>query len=225
MSRDVLGVATGLAVLITGVIAVVNLIGPADGPSAENLPLQSPWSLQPSQSQRRHPSKGCPASVLLSCGSCNGAEMPVRPVRGTWLRCLRRSPLFSSNTGHPSWCRQSLGICNESVRHSETGTDPGLDRSRPRLGNPVTIAGLEPANAEATSPTVTTPSTSPVATASQIAAMPNLPVQGLVILRYQPSVDSTPEVRTVYVQQKGSQAPGGAPAQPASAPEPRSSGS
>ena len=38
MSRDVLGVATGLAVLITGVIAVVNLIGPADGASAENFP-------------------------------------------------------------------------------------------------------------------------------------------------------------------------------------------
>jgi hypothetical protein len=55
--------------------------------------------------------------------------------------------------------------------------------------------------------------------------MPNLPVQGLVILRYQPSIDSTPEVRTVYVQQKASQAPGGAPALPASAPEPRSSGS
>jgi len=92
-------------------------------------------------------------------------------------------------------------------------------------GTAVTIAWLEPANAEATSATVTTPSTSAVETASQMAVMPNLPVQGLVILRYQPSVDSTPEVRTVYVQQKAAQAPGGAPAQPAPAPEPRSSGS
>ena len=61
------------------------------------------------------------------------------------------------------------------------------------LGTAVTIAWLEPANAEATSPTVTTPSTSAVATASQIAAMPNLPVQGLVILRYQPSGGAHPK--------------------------------
>lgn len=90
-------------------------------------------------------------------------------------------------------------------------------------GTAVTIAGLEPANAEAATPPVD--AASAVAPASQVSAMPNLPLQGLVILRYQPSVDSTPEVRTVYVQQKASQAPSASPAQPASAPGPRSSGS
>ena len=38
MSRDALGVVTGLAVLITGVMAVVNLIGTADPPPVENPP-------------------------------------------------------------------------------------------------------------------------------------------------------------------------------------------
>lgn len=93
-------------------------------------------------------------------------------------------------------------------------------------GTAVTIAGLEPANADATPPTVTAPlPTGVVAATSQVAGLPNLPVRGLVILRYRPSVDTTPEVRTVYVQQKAPQGQSGAPAQPASAPAPRSSGS
>lgn len=37
MSRDAFGVVTGLAVLITGVVAVVNLIGMADEPPVANL--------------------------------------------------------------------------------------------------------------------------------------------------------------------------------------------
>lgn len=91
-------------------------------------------------------------------------------------------------------------------------------------GTAVTIGGLEPANAEATTPLVDTPSASAVLPASQVA-MPNLPLQGLVILRYRPSVDSTPEVRTVYVKQKAPPAPSASTAQPTSAPAPQSSGS
>jgi len=92
-------------------------------------------------------------------------------------------------------------------------------------GTAVTIAGLEPANAEATPPPVDTPYPSALVAAPQVAAMPHLPLQGPVILRYQPSVASTPEVRTVYVQQKAPRAPSVVPAQPASAPAPQSSGS
>ena len=92
-------------------------------------------------------------------------------------------------------------------------------------GTAVTIGGLEPANAEAITPLVDTPSASAVLPASQVRLCRNLPLQGLVILRYRPSVDSTPEVRTVYVQQKAPPAPSAAPAQPTSAPAPQSSGS
>lgn len=91
-------------------------------------------------------------------------------------------------------------------------------------GTALTISVLEPESAGATAqPTTSQPSTSAVAPASQVAAMPTPPARGLVILRFQPSTDLTPEVRTVYVQQKAPPAPSAAPAQ--SAPAPRSSGS
>lgn len=41
MDRDVLGVTTGLAVLVVGVVAVANLIGPSNGAAAESLPPTS----------------------------------------------------------------------------------------------------------------------------------------------------------------------------------------
>lgn len=41
MGRDSLGVVTGLAVLVTGVVAAVTLIGPADGAAVESLPPPS----------------------------------------------------------------------------------------------------------------------------------------------------------------------------------------
>lgn len=94
-------------------------------------------------------------------------------------------------------------------------------------GTAVTLAGQEPVQAESDSPqtatSVTTETTVP-------APVPALPDQGLVIIRYQPSVEEAPEVRTVYVQQA---APAGtrpsasasAPAPAASAPAPKSSGS
>jgi len=93
-------------------------------------------------------------------------------------------------------------------------------------GTAVTIAGLGPADAGAASPPLTTPaSPTAVVPASQVAAMPTPPARGLVILRYQPSVESTPEVRTVYVKQQEPAAAGAALTPSAPAPAPRSSGS
>jgi hypothetical protein len=91
-------------------------------------------------------------------------------------------------------------------------------------GTAVTMAGLEPEKAAAsTSVAPAPPAVSGVVPASQVAAMPAPPAQGLVILRYQPSVDTTPEVRTVYVRQKAPQA--ATAARTTAAPAPQSSGS
>lgn len=92
-------------------------------------------------------------------------------------------------------------------------------------GTAVTLAGLEPSSAEVASPPAPNPFDSAVLPASQVAVMPNMPPSGLVILRYQPSEESSPEVRTVYVQQKAPRASRVAPPQQTSAPTPKSSGS
>jgi hypothetical protein len=47
MGRDSLGVVTGLAVLVTGVVAAVTLIGPADGAAVESLPPPSTTVARP----------------------------------------------------------------------------------------------------------------------------------------------------------------------------------
>lgn len=92
-------------------------------------------------------------------------------------------------------------------------------------GTALTISVLEPGSAQANVQAPNSqPPTSAVVPASQVAAMPTPPARGLVILRYQPSSESSPEVRTVYVQQKAPQASKPAPA-PAPAPAPRSGGS
>jgi hypothetical protein len=90
-------------------------------------------------------------------------------------------------------------------------------------GTAVTLAGQQPVQAEAdrteNPPSVTTETT----VASSIPALPD---QGLVIIRYQPSVTVQPEVRTVYVQQAVPAAPqSSAPAPASAAPSPRSGGS
>jgi hypothetical protein len=91
-------------------------------------------------------------------------------------------------------------------------------------GTALTISVLEPQSAGVNAQSATSqPSTSVVAPASQVAAMPTPPDRGLMILRFQPSTEHAPEVRTVYVQQKAPPAPSAALAQPA--PAPRSSGS
>ena len=90
-------------------------------------------------------------------------------------------------------------------------------------GTAIAISVSETESAGAMSPTAPTPATPAVAAMPVVAAMPTPPARGLVILRFQPSPDETPEVRTVYVQQKAPPAPSGAPAQPA--PAPQSSGS
>lgn len=92
-------------------------------------------------------------------------------------------------------------------------------------GTALTISVLEPESAQANVQAPTSqPPTTAVVPASQATAMPTPSARGLVILRYQPSTDSSPEVRTVYVQQKAPQASKPAPA-PAPAPAPRSGGS
>jgi hypothetical protein len=92
-------------------------------------------------------------------------------------------------------------------------------------GTVVTIAGPEPESAATSASTASAPpGTSIGVPASQVAAFPNPPTQGLVILRYQPSVESAPEVRTVYVQQRAPQAVTAAQAT-APAPAPESGGS
>lgn len=92
-------------------------------------------------------------------------------------------------------------------------------------GTVVTLAGQEPVQADADSaeapPSVTTDTT-------VLSSIPALPDQGLVVIRYQPSVSEAPEVRTVYVQQAAPAAArpsASAPAPAPSAPTPRSSGS
>jgi hypothetical protein len=90
-------------------------------------------------------------------------------------------------------------------------------------GTAITMAGLEPADAGAVTPNLTPPaSQGATVPASRVATIPAPPARGLVILRYQPSVESTPEVRTIYVKQKGHEA---ALTQSAPAPAPRSGGS
>ncbi|MGD2043164.1 MAG: hypothetical protein PVJ28_05880 [Acidimicrobiia bacterium] len=92
-------------------------------------------------------------------------------------------------------------------------------------GTALTLAGQEPVQAGTDS---AEPPTSVETENTVVGSIPTLPDQGLVIIRYQPSVASAPEVRTVYVQQAAPQAPtrSAAPtAAPASAPAPKSSGS
>lgn len=90
-------------------------------------------------------------------------------------------------------------------------------------GTAVTLAGQEPVQADSdsteTAPLVTTETT-------VLSPLPAMPDKGLVIIRYQPSVASAPEVRTVYVQQAApAAAPSSAPAPAPAAPAPRSGGS
>ena len=90
-------------------------------------------------------------------------------------------------------------------------------------GTAIAISVSETESAGAMSPTAPTPVTPAMAAMPVVAAMPTPPARGLVILRFQPSPDETPEVRTVYVQQKSPPTPSGAAVQ--SAPAPQSSGS
>ncbi len=87
-------------------------------------------------------------------------------------------------------------------------------------GTVVTIAGLESDNAVV----VDVRPTMIEIPATQIAAMPNPPARGLVILRYKPSAEASPEVRTVYVRQQTAPASTG-PVAATPPPAPRSSGS
>lgn len=90
-------------------------------------------------------------------------------------------------------------------------------------GTAMAISVSESGSVGAKSPEATQPATPVVVTTPVVAAMPTPPARGLVILRFQPSPDDAPEVRTVYVQQKAPSTPSGTPAQPA--PAPQSSGS
>jgi hypothetical protein len=90
-------------------------------------------------------------------------------------------------------------------------------------GTAVTMAGQEPvqAGAETTEapPSMTTETT-------VLIPLPALPDDGLVIIRYEPSVTVAPEVRTVYVQQSAPAVPRSSSPSPApAAPAPRSGGS
>ncbi|MGD2061260.1 MAG: hypothetical protein PVF87_10375 [Acidimicrobiia bacterium] len=98
-------------------------------------------------------------------------------------------------------------------------------------GTAATLANNQPAQAEqpAVQPTTTT---MVEAEATSLGAMPAMPSKGLVIIRYQPSPEETPEVRTVYVQQQAptrsapaAASPAPAPAPKAAAPAPKSGGS
>lgn len=90
-------------------------------------------------------------------------------------------------------------------------------------GTAVTLAGQEPVQAEAEG-TEIPPSTTVETTV--LSAVPALPEEGLVIIRYQPSVAAAPEVRTVYVQQPAPSVARPSPPPPApAAPAPKSSGS
>lgn len=90
-------------------------------------------------------------------------------------------------------------------------------------GTAIAISVSETESAGTKSPAATQPTAPVVVTTPVVAAMPTPPARGLVILRFQPSPDETPEVRTVYVQQQAPPTPSGPPAQPA--PAPQSSGS
>lgn len=93
-------------------------------------------------------------------------------------------------------------------------------------GTAVTLAGQEPAQAGAQA---TEPPPSLDVTNSVVPPLPTMPDEGLVIIRYQPSVTESPEVRTVYVKQaapaNGSRAAAPTPAPAAPAPAPQSGGS
>ena len=90
-------------------------------------------------------------------------------------------------------------------------------------GTAVTLAGQEPVQAEADA-TEIPPSVT--ADSAVLNPLPALPDDGLVIIRYQPSVTVAPEVRTVYVQQATPAAARPASPDPApAAPAPRSGGS
>lgn len=92
-------------------------------------------------------------------------------------------------------------------------------------GTAITIAGLEPDSTEAnTQMAAAPPSISAAVPVSRLAAIPTPPAQGLVILRYRPSTDSTSEVRTEYVQQEPNETASPTLAA-APAPAPQSSGS
>ena len=89
-------------------------------------------------------------------------------------------------------------------------------------GTAVTLAGQEPVQAEPEAteipPSVTTES-------NVLSPLPAPPDKGLVIIRYEPSVTETPEVRTVYVQQAAPAVPRSSSPAPAPAPAPKSGGS
>ena len=92
-------------------------------------------------------------------------------------------------------------------------------------GTAITLAGQEPVQAEAESTETPASVTTETTVLSPIPAPPD---KGLVIIRYQPSVTTTPEVRTVYVQQAAPIATRPATSTPAptpAAPAPRSGGS
>lgn len=94
-------------------------------------------------------------------------------------------------------------------------------------GTAVTLSGQEPLQAGQDN---AAPPTSVETVDTVLAPVPAMPDKGLVIIRYQPSVVSEPEVRTVYVQQAAPPDPSRpaastpAPAAPA-APTPKSAGS
>lgn len=85
-------------------------------------------------------------------------------------------------------------------------------------GTAATLANNQPAQAEPPSAQPTT-TTSVEAEATSLGAMPAMPSKGLVIIRYQPSPEETPEVRTVYVQQQAPSRSAPAAASPAPAPK------
>lgn len=89
-------------------------------------------------------------------------------------------------------------------------------------GTAVTLAGQEPVQAEADS--TETPSSVTTET-TVLSSLPALPGQGLVIIRYQPSLAPAPEVRTVYVQAAPAVAARSSAPASGSAPSPKSSGS
>ena len=91
-------------------------------------------------------------------------------------------------------------------------------------GTAVTVAKLEPARAEPEPPG---PEPAFSSSTTTVAPVPEMPSEGLVVLRYRPSEEAQPEVTTVYVRRTVSpaQAPA-APSTPApSPPSPKSSGS
>lgn len=90
-------------------------------------------------------------------------------------------------------------------------------------GTAMTLAGQEPATAEADA---TATPTSVTTETTVLSSVPALPDKGLVIIKYQPSDTPAPEVQTVYVQKPApAAARPSAPAPAPAAPAPRSSGS